>query len=69
MDFLGPKPMNVIVPVLLFILLSPGLFLTLPPLDGGVWMSRETSVVSVLVHAAVFLVIYALLRKQFAQFY
>ena len=69
MNFLGPKPMNVIVPVLLFILLSPGLFLTLPPLDRGVWMSRQTSVVSVLVHAAVFLVIYALLRKQFAQFY
>ena len=69
MDFLGPKPMNVIVPVLLFIILSPGLFLTLPPLSRGVWMSRETSVVSVLVHAVVFLFIYALLRKYFAQFY
>ncbi len=69
MEFLGAKPKNVIVPVLLFIILSPGLFLTLPPLSGGVWMSRETSVVSVLVHAAVFLFVYALLRKQFAQFY
>lgn len=43
---------------LLFILLSPGFLLTLPPI-GRVWMSRKTSVLAILVHAAAF---YLLLR-------
>ena len=43
---------------LLFILLSPGFLLTLPPI-GRVWMSRKTSVLAILVHAVVF---YLLLR-------
>ena len=70
MDFLGSKPANVIVPVLLFVLLSPGLFLTLPPVEEGKWwMSRQMSVTSVLVHAVVFGIAYALLRKYFAEYY
>ncbi len=40
--------------ILLFILLSPGMLLTLPPINGKFWMTRKTSVTSVLVHAAVF---------------
>jgi hypothetical protein len=69
MNILGPRPLNVIVPVLLFILLSPGVLLTLPPLNGGIWMSRQTSIASVLLHALVFLIVYAFLRKQFAKYY
>jgi len=39
---------------LLFILLSPGMLLTLPPVGRSVWMSGKTSLVAVLVHAFVF---------------
>jgi len=40
--------------VLLFILLSPGFLLTLPPGSNGIFMSCQTSVFAVLVHAVVF---------------
>jgi nucleoside diphosphate kinase len=41
--------------ILLFILLSPGMLLTIPPVTKGKWfMSCQTSYVSVLVHAVVF---------------
>jgi len=39
--------------VVLFFLLSPGVLLTLPPV-GGVFMSGKTSVIAALVHALVF---------------
>ena len=60
---------DVLVPVLLFILLSPGVLLTLPPLRKGAFMSRETSLTSVLVHALVFAVVYMGLRKTFPKYY
>jgi hypothetical protein len=44
-----------LVVVLLFILLSPGVLLTLPPGSKGVWMSRQTSFAAVVVHTLVFL--------------
>jgi Protein of unknown function (DUF3339) len=40
--------------VVLFVLLSPGLLLTLPPVGKKVFMSGQTSVVAILVHAVVF---------------
>lgn len=40
--------------VVLFILLSPGLLLTLPPVGKKVFMSCQTSVAAVFVHAVVF---------------
>ena len=52
-----------LVPVLLFILLSPGLLLTLPPVGKKVWMSGQTSLQSVLVHAFVFVAILYFLEK------
>jgi len=43
------------IAVILFILLSPGLLLTIPPVSkGGLFMSGKMSVTSVFVHAAVF---------------
>lgn len=39
---------------LLFVILSPGLLLTLPPVGKKVFMSCQTSVQAVLVHAVVF---------------
>ncbi len=39
---------------LLFVVLSPGVLLTLPPVGKNVFMSGKTSLVAVLVHAVVF---------------
>jgi hypothetical protein len=60
---------NIIVPVILFILLSPGVLLTLPPLSKGIYMSGQTSITAVIVHAIVFALVYMLLRKVFPQYY
>jgi hypothetical protein len=56
------KPANVIVPVLLFIVLSPGLFLTLPS-------KKATTIAVVLTHAVLFGLIYALLLSVFPEYY
>ena len=42
---------------ILFILLSPGLIVTIPPGPKGVTFSEETSNLAVLVHAAAFFAI------------
>lgn len=47
---------------ILFILLSPGLLLTLPPV-GKIWMSGKMSVMSVFVHAVVFFVLLSYRRS------
>jgi hypothetical protein len=52
-----------LVPVLLFILLSPGLLLTLPPVGKKVFMSGQTSIQAVLVHALVFAAALYVLKK------
>lgn len=49
------------VAVILFILLSPGLLLTIPPVGRSAFMSGRTSSLAVLVHAAIFgLLLYVL---------
>lgn len=60
---------DLLVTTALFLALSPGLLLTLPPGSGGVLKSGQTSPVAALTHALVFAVIFALLRRQFPQFY
>ena len=60
---------DLIVPAVLFILLSPGILLTLPPGSGGVFRSGQTSLLAVLIHAIVFAVIFAVLRRQFPKVY
>ena len=49
--------------ILLFVLLSPGVVLTLPPVGSKVFFSGQTSVTAVLVHAAVFAVVYHFAKK------
>ena len=52
------------VAIILFILLSPGLLLTIPPLSKrGLFMSGKTSTIAVFVHAAVFGVALYFLRR------
>ena len=60
---------DLIVTTALFLALSPGLLLTLPPGSGGVLRSGQTSLNAALVHTIVFAVVFALLRRQFPQFY
>lgn len=60
---------NIVVPVILFILLSPGVLLTLPPMSKGVFMSGQTSRMAVVVHAVVFAVVYSYLRATFPMYY
>ena len=47
----------------LFVLLSPGVLLTLPPIGGKIFMSGKTSLVAVLVHAVVFYVLLSMRRQ------
>jgi hypothetical protein len=42
---------------LLFVVLSPGILLTLPPVGSKIFMSGKTSLIAVLVHAVVFYLI------------
>jgi hypothetical protein len=40
--------------VILFVILSPGILLTIPPGSGGLFLSGQTSFVAAAVHALVF---------------
>ena len=60
---------DLIVPTALFLFLSPGLLLTVPPSKGGIFRSGETSLSAVISHALLFAIIFAFLRKQFPKVY
>jgi len=60
---------DLLVTTTLFIALNPGLLLTIPPGSGGLFRSGQTSIPAVVTHTVVFAVVFALLRKQFPQFY
>ena len=60
---------DLIATTTLFIILSPGILLSIPPGSKGLFMSGQTSVQSAVVHAVVFALVFALLRKQFPQYY
>lgn len=60
---------DLLVTTTLFILLSPGMLLTLPPGSNGVFTSGQTSLAAAVTHTVVFALVFALLRKQFPQFY
>ena len=60
---------DLLVTTTLFLALSPGLLLTIPPGSGGLFRSGQTSIPAAVTHAVVFAVVFALLRKQFPQFY
>ena len=60
---------DLVVTTVLFLALSPGMLLTLPPGSKGVFMSGQTSPASALAHTVVFALVFALLRKQFPKYY
>ncbi len=63
------KPADLIVPTVLFVMLSPGMLLTLPPGAKGPFMSGETSITAILTHTIVFALVFAILRKNFPKVY
>jgi hypothetical protein len=60
---------DLFVPALLFVLLTPGVLLTLPPGSAGIFRSGQTSGAAVGVHTLVFAIVFATLRSQFPQYY
>ena len=50
---------------LLFILLSPGLLLTIPPVGKKMFMSGQTSTLAVLVHALIFTVLLYVIKQYY----
>ena len=57
---------DLMVPALLFVLLSPGMLVTIPP---GSFLSGVTGRLPVAVHTFVFAVLFATLRSVFPQYY
>ena len=60
---------DLVMTTLLFLLLSPGLLLTIPAGTGGIFRSGQTSVYASITHAVVFAIVFALLRRQFPSYY
>lgn len=59
-------PADLIVPAILFIVLSPGVLVTIPP---GLWRSGTTGPLPVVVHTFVFALLFATLRATFPKYY
>lgn len=60
---------DLFVPAFLFVLLTPGLLLTIPPKNGGLLLSGQTSAMAVGAHTLVFALAFAFLRGQYPQYY
>ncbi len=56
-----------VLATLLFVVLSPGVLLTLPPVGKQVFMSGKTSLIAVLVHAAVFYFALMYLKNNYSE--
>lgn len=52
-----------VLAAILFFVLSPGVLLTLPPVGNKIFMSGKTSISAAAVHAVVFALLYACLKK------
>ena len=61
--------MDLLVTTILFILLSPGMFLTIPPSSKGILTSGQTSLGAILTHALIMATIFAFVRKTFPRYY
>jgi hypothetical protein len=60
---------DLVVPAVLFVMLTPGVLLTIPPGSGGVLMSGQGGPLPVGVHTLVFAIVFATLRSTFPQYY
>jgi hypothetical protein len=60
---------DLFVPAVLFVLLTPGLLLTIPPKNGGLFRSGQSSPMAVGAHTLVFALLFAFLRGKYPQYY
>jgi hypothetical protein len=60
---------DIIVPATVFILMTPGVILTLPPIGGKFLFSGETGITQIMVHTMIFAVLYASVRGVFPSFF
>jgi asparagine N-glycosylation enzyme membrane subunit Stt3 len=60
---------DIMIPMVLYILLTPGVLLTIPPGSKGLLMSGQTSGAAVAVHTLVFALVFSFLRSSFPQYY
>jgi hypothetical protein len=60
---------DLFVPAVLFVLLTPGLLLTIPPKNAGLFLSGQSSAAAVGAHTLVFALLFAFLRGQYPQYY
>ena len=63
------RPADLVVPALLFVALTPGVLLTIPPGSRGVFRSGQSSLIAVGVHTLVFALAFSFMRKSFAKYY
>lgn len=64
------KPADLLVPTLLFILLSPGFLLNIPAINGKIFgASTNTGYAQIVVHALVFAIVFSFLRSAFPTVY
>lgn len=63
------KPADLMVPAVLFVLLTPGVLLTIPPGSAGLFMSGQSSLPAVGLHTLVYAVVFAFLRSSFPSAY
>ena len=55
--------------VVLFVLLSPGILLTLPPVGKKILMSGQTSLIAVVVHAVIFAILLRYIKTAGLEFF
>jgi hypothetical protein len=60
---------DLVMPAVLFVLLTPGVLLTIPPGSMGVFRSGQSGPLPVGVHTLVFAIAFATLRSVFPQYY
>lgn len=63
------RPADLFIPALLFVLLTPGVALTIPPGSRGVFASGQSSLAAVGVHTLVFALAFSGLRTTFPAYY
>lgn len=61
--------LNLVVPTVLFNLLSPGNLLTIPPTKMRLLFSGMTSRTAIAVHTVVFALVYSFLRTKYSNLY
>lgn len=60
---------DIIVPAIVFIIATPGVLLSIPPVRGEFFMTGETGTTQIMVHTMIFAIMYAGIRGAFPSFF